>query len=160
MGLGLAAGAYWASFQPPIFPGTSFWTSSPAFFFLRLGILVAAVPAAYGITLVWRGAVLEEFGRASLFVYWIHVEMVYGVLSMPIHRRLPLVWSLIAFALFSAALFGLVRLKGRWTAGGRSPKIRMDSENPGEKRVEIRGATPIQFASSVGRPRAAGDKYE
>jgi uncharacterized membrane protein len=159
IGVVVAAGAYWASFQPPLFAGTSFWTSSPAFFFLRIGILVAAVPAAYGLTAVWRGAVLEEFGKASLFVYWIHVEMVYGVLSMPIHRRLPFGWALVGFVLFSAALFGLVRLKAGWTQGGRSPKIRRNSENTGEKRVEIQADRPIQFASSVGRPPAAGDKY-
>jgi membrane protein implicated in regulation of membrane protease activity len=116
------------------------------------------VPAAYALTAVWRGAALEEFGRASLFVYWIHVEMAYGVLSTPLHRQLPFAWSLAAFALFSAVLFGLVRLKSRWTRSGRPQKMRTYGEHVGEKRVEIQGDTPIQFASSVGRPRAAGDK--
>jgi uncharacterized membrane protein len=160
LGILLAAGAYWASFRPPLFAGTTFWTSSPAFFFLRLGLLVAAMPAAHVVTAWWRGAPLEEFGRASLFVYWVHVEMVYGVLSLPLHRRLPFGWSLTAFALLTLLLFGLVRLKARWTAGGQAPKIRTDGENSSEKRVEIQGNTPIQFASSVGQPRAAGDKYE
>ena len=30
---------------------------------------------------------LQEFGQASLFVYWIHVELAYGVLSSPSTRR-------------------------------------------------------------------------
>ena len=128
IGLGIAAASYGASFLPPLFEGTTFWTSSPAFFFLRLGLLIAAVPAAYLLTRFWRGAALEDFGRASLFVYWIHVEMVYGVLSLPIHRRLPLGWVVVAFLAFSVALFWLVRLKDRWIGRGRSPEARISDE--------------------------------
>jgi len=91
---------------------------------LRLGVLIAAVPFGYALTQVWRAPALEEFGRASLFVYWIHVEMVYGILSLPLHRRLPFGWALMAFGVFSLALFGLVRLKGRWIGRGRSPELR------------------------------------
>ena len=122
IGLVMASASYGASFLPPVFEGSSFWTSSPAFFFLRLGLLVAAVPAAYLLTRFWRGAALEEFGKASLFVYWIHVEMVYGVLSLPIHRRLPFGWAVMAFVVFSFGLFWLVRLKARWSGRGRSPE--------------------------------------
>ena len=136
IGLVMAAASYGASFLPPLFDGTSFWTSSPAFFFLRLGLLIAAVPAAYLLTRLWRGAALEDFGRASLFVYWIHVEMVYGVVSLPLHRRLPLGWVVVAFAAFTLALFWLVRLKDRWIGRGRSPEARISDE------TVISGATP------------------
>jgi uncharacterized membrane protein len=128
LGLAMAAASYLASFLPPLFEGTSFWTSSPAFFFFRLGLLIAAVPVAYLLTRVWRGAALEEFGRASLFVYWIHVEMVYGVLSLPIHRRLPFGWALTAFAAFTLGMFWLVRLKDRWIGRGRSPEARISGK--------------------------------
>ena len=120
----MAVGSYGASFLPPLFDGTTFWTSSPAFFFLRLGVLIAAVPFGYALTQACRAPALEEFGKASLFVYWIHVEMVYGVLSLPLHRRLPFGWALVAFGVFSLLLFGLVRLKGRWIGRGRSPELR------------------------------------
>ena len=40
-------------------------------------------------------APLERFGRRSLFVYWIHVELVYGYATWPLHRRLPL-WGAVA----------------------------------------------------------------
>ena len=128
IGFGMAAASYGASFLPPLFEGTTFWTSSPAFFFLRLGLLIAAVPAAYLLTRFWRGAALEDFGRASLFVYWIHVEMVYGVLSLPLHRRLSLGWVVVAFIAFTLALFWLVRVKDRWIGRGRSPEARRSDE--------------------------------
>lgn len=109
-GAAVALGGYAASLLPPIYAVTSFWTSSPTFFFVRLGAVMALVPVAYA----WNGlsgrSWLCEFGRSSLFVYWIHVEMAYGVVSMALHRRLPLEQAYLGFILLSALLFGLVRL--------------------------------------------------
>ena len=93
----VALAGYSASFLPAIYAQTNFWTSSPTFFFVRLGILMTLVGGAYALHAnVYRapGAHrLCELGRSSLFVYWIHVEMAYGVLSAPLHRRLPLEWA-------------------------------------------------------------------
>ena len=99
----------------------SSFTSSPTFFFLRLGILILSVPVAYGLSRVWVAEPLQEFGRASLFVYWVHVELVYGVASASIHRQLPLPISFVAFTAFSLAMFALVRLKMA-IPGGRPTK--------------------------------------
>ena len=114
-GVLLAAGGYAASYLPPIYEQTSFWTSSPTFFFVRLGIVIALVACAYLLNLVPSPlrAAMQEFGRASLFVYWIHVEMAYGVFSAPIHGRLPLQWALAGWALLTVFLYALVKLKGR-----------------------------------------------
>ena len=110
----VALAGYASSFLPPIYAVTSFWTSSPTFFFLRLGILVSTLPLAYAWNARFRGwSPLQEFGIASLFVYWIHVEMVYGIPSVAIHRRLTFEQALLAFAAFSLLLFGLVKLKDR-----------------------------------------------
>jgi fucose 4-O-acetylase-like acetyltransferase len=65
----------------------------------------------------WRP--LEEFGRASLFVYWIHVEMVYGFVSRPLRRSLTIEQALAAYVLFTVFLLSLVRLKG-WLTQGRA----------------------------------------
>ena len=121
-GLALVLTGYGTSFFPPLYAQTSFWTSSPTFFFLRLGVVLLMAAAAYALNRVWSGRALQQFGRASLFVYWIHVELVYGVLTAPIHRRLPFPVALMAFAILAAAMFGLVRLKehlqrGRPTKG-------------------------------------------
>lgn len=48
LGPAIALGGYAASFLPPIYAQTSFWTSSPTFFFVRLGILLSLLPVAYG----------------------------------------------------------------------------------------------------------------
>ena len=111
LGPALAASGYAASFLPAIYPQTNFWTSSPTFFFLRLGVLISTIPVAYVWNLIPGRSPLSEFGIASLFVYWIHVEMVYGVVSGPLHRSLSFNQALAAFAVFSLFLFALVKVK-------------------------------------------------
>jgi uncharacterized membrane protein len=137
----LAAGAagiglgYAASFQPSIYPVANFWTSSPTFFFIRLGICAAMVPIARGIDLFHQalpgwiggdasappGQVTATLGRSSLFVYWVHVEMVYGVLGRPLRRELPLAASLVGTVLLCGLLYAIVRWKDRLMTGVTLP---------------------------------------
>ena len=93
----LAAGGYALSFLPSPYAHSEFWTSSPAFFALRAGILLLTIPFAY----VWerlivrgRWSPMEQLGRSSLFIYWIHVEIVYGLITLRIHKALthPQAW--------------------------------------------------------------------
>jgi uncharacterized membrane protein len=120
LGPALVAAGYAFSLLPPIYRETNFWTSSPTFFALRVGVLIAAIPIAYGWTTAVRGrSPIQELGIASLFVYWIHVEMVYGFLTWPIHRRLSFEQALVAFAAFTVFLYGLVKLKDRMLTAGR-----------------------------------------
>jgi uncharacterized membrane protein len=126
LGTAVAAAGYAAVFLPPIYAVTEFWTSSPTFFFIRLGLLMAAVSVAY-IWMVWipGRSPIVEFGVASLFVYWIHVEMVYGSPSLPLHRRLTFEQALVGYMLFSALLFWLVTVKGRLVARMAGPRPRL-----------------------------------
>ena len=128
---GIALG-YWASFQPSIYPVANFWTSSPTFFFIKLGIATAMLPIAravdlfHQLVLKWRGwepgTVITTLGRASLFVYWIHVEMVYGVIGRPLRRLLPLEASLTATALLCLLLYTIVRWRDRALQGRELPR--------------------------------------
>jgi fucose 4-O-acetylase-like acetyltransferase len=60
-----------------------------------------------------RWSPLQLLGRTSLFVYWVHVELVYGLLSRPIHGAfsLPVAW--LALAVFSLLMLRLAALKER-----------------------------------------------
>ncbi|MDP2321913.1 MAG: heparan-alpha-glucosaminide N-acetyltransferase domain-containing protein [Acidobacteriota bacterium] len=121
---------YAASFQASIYPVANFWTSSPTFFFIRLGICTVMIPVARAIVLYqeaqprWLGGyhstsppIVATLGRSSLFVYWIHVEMVYGLLARPLRRALPIGWALVATAALCVLLFLIVRWKDRLMAG-------------------------------------------
>jgi uncharacterized membrane protein len=105
---------YLATYLPPIYADTTYWTGSPTFFFVRLGVLITAIPFAYGWNALFRGwSPLHDFGVASLFVYWIHVEMVYGVASIWLHKTLTFEQAVLSYVAFGLFLFGLVKLKDR-----------------------------------------------
>jgi uncharacterized membrane protein len=121
--------AFAASYRPSIYPVANFWTSSPTFFFIRLGICTRMIPFAWSVdqfhTLLRNrfgigagtsdvpGRVVTTLGRSSLFVYWIHVEMAYGGIAMPLKRALPLELSLIGTVALCALLYQIVRWKDR-----------------------------------------------
>lgn len=108
----IALGLYAASF-PSIYRQASFWTSSPTYFAVRVGILMTALSLLYATSRLlsyWdiRLSALERLGRSSLFVYWIHVELVYGYATWPIRQKLPLWGTAIAFALFCALMYAAI----------------------------------------------------
>jgi uncharacterized membrane protein len=121
------------SYRPSIYPVANFWTSSPTFFFIRLGICTLTLPLAWAIDRChvfarrqWHtifiepdvpGRVISTLGRSSLFVYWIHVEMVYGGLARPVKRLLPLELSLAATILMCALLYAITKWKNRLLSG-------------------------------------------
>ncbi len=108
--------AWRASFMPSIYEQASFWHDSPTFFFIRLGLVALLVPVAWIAERLLPAAVLMPMvtlGRSSLFVYWIHVEMVYGVIAEPIKGGLPLWGSLAGTVALTLGLYLLVLLKNR-----------------------------------------------
>jgi uncharacterized membrane protein len=106
----IAVAAFALSYLPSPFSNAYFWTTSPAFFFLRVGIMTATIWMAYlwesrpGGAITWSP--MRQLGRTSLFIYWIHVEMVYGLISLPLHKRLSFGQSLLGLVMFS--LFMLI----------------------------------------------------
>lgn len=129
VGTTVALAAYGASFLPTPYARSNFWTSSPCFFFIRTGLMTAAIALAYAWEARRQGATawspMQQVGRTSLFIYWIHVEMVYGLISLPLHKGLPLVGAWIAFAAFSVFMLlcsiGKDRFVTWWRAPGSKP---------------------------------------
>ena len=126
VGSGLVALGLYTASRPSIYAASSFWTSSPTWFAIRLGILMIALTVIYGceraIAAVspapsvaqgftpaasGSGAVdpLAKLGRNSLFVYWIHVELVYGYASWLWRHRLPLWGTTIAWVAFCLLMY-------------------------------------------------------
>jgi uncharacterized membrane protein len=144
----LAIGGYAASLAPPIYANSNFWTSSPTFFAMRVGIITVAIATAYGWQRAFDGrgtSALQLLGLSSLFVYWIHVEMVYGLLASPIRRQLALPVMFTAYAVFMFMLYVVVRIKNDLT--GRSGTLNARSQ----PRVPEGGASGRAAAASAGR---------
>jgi len=133
-GAGLILVGFYTAARPSIYASSSFWTSSPTWFAIRVGILMVALSWLYAIeqaagpreasdsseprtrsrALVssWQ-APLERLGRHSLFVYWIHVELVYGYFSWLWWHRLPLWGAVVGYVLFCALMYRAIEWRDR-----------------------------------------------
>jgi uncharacterized membrane protein len=136
-GAALAFAAWRMSWLPPLDPRSRFWSTSASFFFIRLGLMIAALGALY----IWeqrpwqktsaRWSPLQTFGRSSLFIYWIHVEIVYGLISLPLHHAFSLTGAWIALGLFCGLMLlcalakerFLTRWRGRGGAAQSRPAV-------------------------------------
>jgi uncharacterized membrane protein len=87
LGVGMIFLSRWLDRQPHQWYSVyDYWHTSPNFFLLRVGILLIVLSAAYA----WcrwgfgggRFSPLIQLGQTSLLVYWVHIELVYGRLSI------------------------------------------------------------------------------
>jgi hypothetical protein len=60
----------------------------------------------------WQ-APLERLGQHSLFVYWIHVELVYGYFSWLWWHRLPLWGAVAGYMAFCALMYRAIEWRDR-----------------------------------------------
>lgn len=136
-GVALALGAYGASYLPSPYERSDFWTSSPSFFLLRAGVLVAAIGAAYAWhqrpALAREGvgwSPLQQMGRTSLFIYWIHVELIYGLVVRPLHKTLSFPRAWLGVLGFTVVMVLASLLKDRLVSAVRSRKAGAGSSKP------------------------------
>ena len=129
-GVALFAVAAIGSYLPPLSSHSSFWTTSPSYLFMRAAIVAMAVAACYAWSRVSGGgwSPLVQLGRTSLFIYWIHVEMVYGLISLPLHRALSVPVVFAAYIAFCGFMLlcsllkdaAVERYRARAFAGGET----------------------------------------
>src|SRR4051812_7967288 len=77
----------WLDASPvQIYPIYDYWHSSPEFFLLRIGLLLIILAATYAWVRwgagQWGFSPLIQLGQTSLLVYWVHIEFVYGRVSI------------------------------------------------------------------------------
>jgi hypothetical protein len=87
-GLVLIELSRWLDSRPEkLYSVYDYWHTSPEFFLIRVGMLLVILTASYAWCR-WVIAVLSrwhrgfspliQLGQASLLVYWVHIELVYG----------------------------------------------------------------------------------
>jgi hypothetical protein len=109
LGVAVVAAGLLVGWSSAVVPAVLPWTSALSPFLLRGGgVLVVLLPLRQWWqhrTPRWSPMLL--FGRTSLFVYWVHVELAYGFISRPWHKALPLERSLPAFVGLTVVMFVL-----------------------------------------------------
>jgi uncharacterized membrane protein len=102
---------------PSVYPVDDFWWTSPSYFVLKLGVVLVVLGLAYAWNRSpWRAwpSPLRLLGRASLLVYWVHIEIVYGGIVAPMLRhRLSVLEASAGLATLTAAMLGLAFARTR-----------------------------------------------
>jgi uncharacterized membrane protein len=103
----------------------------PGTFFYRLGLNLVLALFAYAVTRLRAGrySVLRQFGQTSLLIYWIHVDLCYGLVSRRFHHQLSLAQATVGFVLMTAAMFLVSVTKTKyWDPWRRRAKLRAKGE--------------------------------
>jgi uncharacterized membrane protein len=90
------------------------WTIEPwPRFLIQTGYMTVAIWASW---LLMQVRVIEAtsgpmilFGQTSLFVYWVHLELAFGVLSYPLHGALTLPWAIVGLSTVTIAMYFAAR---------------------------------------------------
>src|SRR5581483_4609767 len=118
-GLALIQAARWLDALPVrIYPVYDFWHTSPAFFLIRLGVLLAVLFGAYawcrwGLG-QWRFSPLIQLGQTSLLVYWIHIEFVYGRFSILKKHGMSIRGASIGLLIIFLSMLLVAIVRTRW----------------------------------------------
>src|SRR5690348_8998492 len=113
----------WLDAQPrQLYAVYDFWHTSPNFFLIRAGVLLAIVFLAFAWCR-WGAALkgfapVTELGRTSLFVYWVHIEFVYGRFSILAKRSQSIVSATAGILVIFAAMVAVATIRNRMKGRG------------------------------------------
>jgi len=103
-----------------IYPVYDYWHTSPEFFLIRLGMLLMILAGSYAwcrwviaklAALRWGFSPLIQLGQASLLVYWVHIEFVYGRFSILRKHAQGIGSAAIGLAIIFVAMLALAYLR-------------------------------------------------
>jgi uncharacterized membrane protein len=114
--------ARWLDAQPrQLYSVYDYWHTSPSFFLIRVGMLLVILCASYSWCRwgagLWGFSPLMLLGQASLLVYWVHIEFVYGRVSILPKHAMTISGASVGLLIIFLAMLGLAyvrtKMKGR-----------------------------------------------
>src|SRR5262245_48592916 len=108
-----------------------YWHTSPNFFLMRCGILLAILGFAYA----WCRWGLPRFvfsplvqlGQTSLLVYWVHIEFVYGRFSILPKGQCSIAKATAGLAAIFSAMLALSMLRTRWKRKEKGRQLKLSA---------------------------------
>jgi uncharacterized membrane protein len=140
--------ARWLDAQPRQFYSVQdYWRTSPSFFLIRVGMLLVILSASYiwcrwglgqqslgqqslgqqsaekssaGLSSagLWGFSPLILLGQASLLVYWVHIEFVYGRVSILPKRRMTIGAASVGLLVITLAMLALAYIRTKTKGRG------------------------------------------
>jgi uncharacterized membrane protein len=112
----------WLDRLPALYAVYDYWHTSPNFFLARVGVLLVILWGVYGWCRWGLGQIgfspLIQLGQASLLVYWVHIEFVYGRFSILPKRAQTIATASLGLLVIFAAMVALATLRTRWKGRG------------------------------------------
>jgi len=115
--------ARWLDRQPGQFYAVyDYWHTSPSFFLIRVGMLLVILTATYSWcrwgAAQWGFSPVILLGQASLLVYWVHIEFVYGRVSILPKRRMGIGGASVGLLVISLAMLALAYIRTKTKGKG------------------------------------------
>ena len=117
----------WLDTQPrQLYPVYDYWHTSPEFFLVRVGMLLVILTACYswcrwGLA-QWGFSPLIQLGQASLLVYWVHIEFVYGRVSILTKRAQGIGGASLGLLTITLAMVALAYIRTHAKSWMHSPR--------------------------------------
>jgi uncharacterized membrane protein len=123
LGVGMFLVSWWFETRPQyLYAVYDYWHTSPNFFLARVGIILVIVLGAYMWCRWGAGQIgfspLIQLGQTSLLVYWVHIEFVYGGLSILTKRAQTIPRATFGLLVITVAMVLLSMARTRWKGHG------------------------------------------
>jgi fucose 4-O-acetylase-like acetyltransferase len=101
-----------------LYPQYDYWHTSPNFFLMRCGVLLILLFCVYawcrwGVAQLGFSPVIQ-LGKTSLLVYWVHIELVYGQLSILPKHKCSIQLASVGLAIIFVAMLVVSLLRTNW----------------------------------------------
>jgi uncharacterized membrane protein len=116
----IAAGLWFDSLPIKIYAMQDFWRTGPDFFLVRAGVVLLCLFASF-VWCRWGAgqrsfSPLIEMGKCSLLVYWVHIELVYGGLSILPKHQMGIPGATAGLIIIFVAMTTLAVIRNRFSA--------------------------------------------
>jgi uncharacterized membrane protein len=101
-----------------LYPLYDYWHTSPNFFLMRCGVLLIILFCVYawcrwGLAQMGFSPIIQ-LGKTSLLVYWVHIEFVYGWLSILPKRQCGILQATMGLIIIFIAMLAVSMLRTNW----------------------------------------------
>jgi len=119
-GAALIALGLWLDARPvQLYAVYDYWHTSPNFFLIRAGVVLVILFLGYAWCRwgagEWGFRPLIEMGKCSLLVYWVHMEFVYGGLSILPKRSVGVGTATVGLIVIFVAMTALATIRNRYS---------------------------------------------